>query len=145
MSAPWWLLKWKLNSEWLKCTICALAKWKKKNNANFMAPFYGWGSTAQGCRATTKRQFTFYYHILRSLWYSFDRHRKEQPSGFEKLFWTPTSLSLSFPYSQFSWPSEKAIPITPLQSRWVSKASKQKTICPDSINTDPTFNYIRKM
>ena len=29
---------------------------------NFMAPFYGWGSACLKVRATSRRQFTFYYN-----------------------------------------------------------------------------------
>ena len=38
---------------------------------------------SQGCRATTKRQFNFYYSVRRGSWYSFHRPWKD-----ERLSWT---------------------------------------------------------
>lgn len=39
---------------------------------NFMASFYGQGSTAQGFKASTKRQFPLNRQVPRSFWYPFD-------------------------------------------------------------------------
>ena len=43
-----------------------------------MTPFYGGTQLPQGCRATTRRQFTFYHYVSRNSWYSFDRPRKDE-------------------------------------------------------------------
>ena len=55
-----------------------ILKLKKKN---FMACFLDGVQQSQGCRATTKRQFTFYHSVARSFWYSVDRSWKAELTG----------------------------------------------------------------
>ena len=46
-------------------------------NLNFMAPFYGWGSTISRLESHYE-QFTLYHSDSRNSRYSFDRHRKDE-------------------------------------------------------------------
>ena len=48
---------------------------KKKN---FMAPFYGWGSTASRLEPLRRGSFLFYHYVPRSSWYSFYRPREDE-------------------------------------------------------------------
>ena len=44
---------------------------------NFMAPFYGWGSTAKAAKPL-RGESLLYYYVLRNSWYSFDQPRNDE-------------------------------------------------------------------
>ena len=59
-----------------------------------MAPFYGWGSTSQGYRATKRRQFTCHHYAPRSTWYSFHKPRKDERRSRPWSYWVVLNTRL---------------------------------------------------
>ena len=57
-----------------------------------MAPFYGWDQLSVGYRATLRRQFTFYRSVSRSLWFSFNRHQKDERRSQPAATWWSSTM-----------------------------------------------------
>ena len=55
-----------------------LLQLKKKKTFNFMAPFYGWGSTASRLQPLRGGSLLFTNSVPRKSWYSFYRPRKDE-------------------------------------------------------------------
>ena len=88
------------------------------NLKNFMAPFYGWSSTASRLHtATSRRQFTFYHSVPWNSWYSFYRPQKD-----ERLSW-PWSHPLVLNTGSLDWESS-ALTTRPLLHKKIWNASR---------------------
>ena len=60
----------------VKCIVAWLYIAIKKEKKLY-GPFYGWGSRLKG-KATSRRQFTFFFYVPRNSYYSFYRPWKDE-------------------------------------------------------------------
>ena len=91
----------------------------------------------QGCRVTTRRQFTFYQYVPRNSWYSFDRLREDEKLSrpwshpvvvnTESLDWessvlTTLTLQHFFLVTAASHAPHISLNIVPITNHWVDRA-----------------------
>ena len=91
----------------------------------------------QGCRVTTRRQFTFYKYVPRNSWYSFDQLREDEQLSrlwshpvvvnTESLDWessvlTTLTLQHFFLVTAASHAPHVSLNIVPITNHWVDRA-----------------------
>ena len=87
---------------------------KKNGSVKLYGPFFVDGvQLPQGYSATTGRQFTFYQHVPRNSWYSFDRPWKD-----ERLS-RPWSYQVGLNMGPLNWKSSALTSYTFFENFWV--------------------------
>ena len=107
-------------------------RWQKNGSVKLYGPFFVDGvQLPQGYGATTGRQFTFYQHVPRNSWYSFDRPWKDErlsrPWKDERLSrpWKDERLSRPWSYlvglnmGPLNWKSSALTSYTFFENFWV--------------------------
>ena len=89
-------------------------RWQKNGSVKLYGPFFVDGvQLPQGYSATTGRQFTFYQHVPRNSWYSFDRPWKD-----ERLS-RPWSYQVGLNMGPLNWKSSALTSYTFFENFWV--------------------------